>query len=227
MYRKLLILSLLLILPGLILAQVCKIAGKVVDMETKEPLIGANVIIEGTLLGASTDLNGNYVILNVPPGIYTVKASYVGYQTITVRNVRVTVGLTTEVNFELPSEAIQVPTVEVVAEKPLIEKTATNEIRVVRAEDVQNMPLRGYTSVVAIQTGVVQVGGTIYVRGGRSEEVAYYVDGVYFNNPYNYARTGEVVTTAIEEVSYQAGGFNAEYGYAMSGVVITTTKTGS
>ncbi len=226
MYRKLLILTVMLILPGLLLAQVGKIAGKVVDRETKEPLIGANVIIEGTTLGASTDINGNYVILNVPPGIYTLKASYVGYQTITIRNVRVTVGLTTEVNFELPSEAIQVPTVEVVAERPLVQKNATNEIRVVRAEDVQNMPLRGYTSVVAIQTGVVQVGGTIYVRGGRSEEVAYFVDGVYFNNPYNYARTGEVVTTAIEEVSYQAGGFNAEYGYAMSGVVVTTTKTG-
>lgn len=90
-----------MLLPGLLFAQVGKIAGKVVDRETKEPLIGANVIIEGTTLGASTDLNGNYVILNVPPGVYTLKASYVGYQTITIRNVRVTVGLTTEVNFEM------------------------------------------------------------------------------------------------------------------------------
>ncbi|MCK4590490.1 MAG: carboxypeptidase-like regulatory domain-containing protein, partial [Candidatus Latescibacteria bacterium] len=85
-----------------------KIAGKVVDKETGETLPGVNVIIEGTGLGASTDLEGRYFILNIPIGAYTLKASMIGYVEMEIRNVEVIVDLTTTINFSLKPTIIEV-----------------------------------------------------------------------------------------------------------------------
>lgn len=217
----------LLLLPGLLLAGTTgKIKGRVVDSETKEPLPGANVVVEGTTLGASSDLNGQFVLLNVPVGGYTLKCTFIGYRTVAVTNVRVSVDLTTEVNFNMPSEAVEVGEVSIVAERPLVNKNATNEVHIKTAEEIQNLPVRGYVAVAGLQAGVVQQGGTLFIRGGRSEEVTFYVDGVYQNNPFNSARSGDLSSNAIEEVQVQNGGFNAEYGFANSGLIHTTTKTG-
>ncbi len=109
----------------------------------------------------------------------------------------------------------------------MIEINATNEVRVVRSEDIQNMNVRGYTDVVALQTGVVvDASGDLHIRGGRTDEVGFYVDGVYVNNAYTSGRAGDVPNLSLEEVSFQSGGFGAEYGSANSGIVKTTTKTG-
>jgi len=123
-------------------------------------------------------------------------------------------------------EAIEGETITVTAERPLIEINATNEVHVVRAEDIKNLPVRGYANVVALQTSVVDDEGTLHIRGGRSEEVGYYVDGVSAVDPYSLTRRGSIPNISIEEVSIQAGGFGAEYGGAGSGIVNTTTKTG-
>lgn len=203
-----------------------KISGKITDRETGDPLPGANIIVVGTSLGAAAGLNGTFTILDVSPGIYTLKASFIGYRTVEIQNIRVTVDLTTNLNFEMPSQAIEGSDVIIIAERPLIDPNATNEIHVKRAEDIENMPIRGYLNIVATQAGVVQVGGTLHIRGSRAEEVAYYVDGVYMNSAYTLARTGDVINNSIEEVSFQAGGFGAEYGSANGGIINTTTKSG-
>ena len=109
MFRKLLlVLAALLLLPGLLLAQDGKLRGKVTDRESGEALIGANVTVEGTSLGAATDVNGEYVILSVIPGTYTVKATYIGYSPITVSNIIVNSGLTTTADLKMVSSAVQV-----------------------------------------------------------------------------------------------------------------------
>jgi len=213
------------------MAQTGKIAGKVTDRETKEPLVSANITIEGTTLGATSDVEGRFTILAVPPGEYTVKASYVGYQTITQQKIRVSSGLTTELNFDLPPEAVQVPQVVIVAERPLIKKDQTNTLRIQTSEELNTLPIRGTTNFVALQASVVKNEGSnlLYIRGGRSEEVSYLVDGVTVNNPlsgnaspaFNY-----INQNAIEELQIQTGGFNAEYGAAMSGVINLNTKQG-
>lgn len=228
MFRKVCaVLSGLLLLPALLLAGTTgKIKGKVTDRESGEVLPGANVTVEGTILGAAADMNGEFIILNVPVGSYTVTASFIGYRPMTISSVRVNADLTTEIDFSLPSEAIEVAGVEIVAERPLVNKNATNEVHIRSAEEIQSLPIRGFANVVGIQAGVVQVGGTLYVRGGRAEEVTYYVDGVYQNNAYNLGRAGDVINNSLEEVQYQAGGFNAEYGFANSGLVHATTKSG-
>ena len=228
MYRRFCFVLLgLLILPGLLLAGTTgKVRGKVVDSQSKEPLPGANVTLEGTSLGAATDINGEFVILNVPVGSYAAKCSYIGYRTVVVSNVRVNVDLTTEINFDMPTEAIEVGTVEIIAERPLVNKNATNNQTVRTSDEIQNLPIRSYAQMVNISAGVVSTNDNTYIRGGRAEETAYYVDGVYQNNLRTGAQTGDVSQGALEEVSVQVGGFNAEYGFASSGVVNVVTKTG-
>jgi len=219
--------SIVLLTPFLVFGGTTgKIVGKVVDKQTGEPLPGANVLLVGTTMGASTDANGEYIIINVPVGTYSLKATYIGYQEVTVTNVEVHVDLTTEINFELPTEAITLKPVTIVAERPLVNKYATNEIHIRTAEEIEKIPVRSYTDVVALQAGVVKIGNTLHVRGGRSEETVYYVDGVYQNDPYDLGKAGEIIQTSIQEISYQAGGFNAEYGFANAGLVNITTKTG-
>jgi outer membrane receptor protein involved in Fe transport len=206
-----------------------KVSGKVVDSESKEALPGANVIIEGAplTLGAATDVNGEFIILNVPPGTFAVKTRLIGYRTVTIRNVIVSVDLTTNVNFEMPTEAVAMNEVVITAERPLVNKNATNETHVMTSEDIENMPLRNYAAIVATSTGVVTARNDLYVRGGRRDEVAYYVDGVYSNDLRTGTRVGDVPIASLEQINYQAGGFSAEYGFANSGVVVATSKAGA
>ncbi len=204
-----------------------KVRGKVTDKQTGEPLVGATVIIEGTSQGAATSIDGEYIILNVQPGTYVLRARFLGYKDVTVSNVQVNVDLTTEINFAMPSEAVQLGGVQIVAETPLVNKSATNSVSLYNAQTIANMPVRGVNAVFALSGGVVSQDGNFYVRGGRSDEVAYYVDGVPVTNPMNMSSSLNVITNSIQEVSAQIGGMTAEYGGALSGVVNTTTKIGS
>ena len=92
-----------------------KIAGKVRDKENHQPIIGANIFVKGTTLGAVTDANGYYFILRVPPGTFQLQISIIGYQTVTVQNVQVQVDLTTEINEQLSSTPVQMGEVLVTA----------------------------------------------------------------------------------------------------------------
>lgn len=204
-----------------------KIRGTVKDKQSGEPLIGASVVIDGTTQGASTDVNGQYIILNVQPGKYTLRSSYLGYQTTTMSNVVVNIDLTTDVNFDLSSEAVSLQAVNIVAEAPLVNKNATNTVVQFKSDQIENIPVRGVQGVFALAGGVVNQGGNLFVRGGRTGEVAFYVDGVLVNNPMNRQSALTLNNNAIEEVSAQIGGMTAEYGNALSGVVNTSTKIGS
>jgi len=216
-----------MLLPGLVLGQSGKIRGVITDAETGEPLMGANVLVQGTMLGTATDEDGEYMILNVPVGRYDIVATYMGYQKVTIENIIVTNGLSTYRDVEMPKVVLEGQEVVIVAEKPLVDQNATNDIKVIRTENLENLPLRGYANVVASQAGAVIDGdGQIHVRGGRSEEVGYYIDGVLMNSPYDNRRTGSVSDNALEEIAYQPGGMNAEYGGFNSGVVSTVTRTG-
>jgi outer membrane receptor protein involved in Fe transport len=203
-----------------------KMMGTVVDARTGDPLPGANVVLEGTTMGAATDRGGTYVILNVPPRSYNIAVSVVGYKTTRIENVIVHLDLTTIQDVTLEETVLEGQVIVVTAARPLVERNATNATRVLRLEDFQNLPMREYSEVIATQPGVVAVGEAMHVRGGRQDEIAYYVDGVYINDLRTGERMGDVPINSVEEISYQAGGFNAEYGFANSGVVHTTTKIG-
>jgi outer membrane receptor protein involved in Fe transport len=224
---SLIISTILFVSTFLFSGTVGKISGKITSRETGSPLAGANVAIVGTTYGTTTDTNGDYVILNVPVGIHSLKAHCNGYRDVTIKDVRVNIDLTRAVNFELPSEANERSEVEILSEQPLISSNATNSVSTLTSEEIQYKPLRGYRPLVALAPGsVTDEDGFTYVRGGRIEETAYYIDGVYQNNLRLGTPTGNLSAYSLEEVSVQAGGFNAEYGFANSAIVNAITKTG-
>ena len=197
-----------------------KIAGKVIDAQTKELLIGVNVIIPGTTLGAASDLNGNYFIINIPPGIYQLKASAVGYASQTVNNVTVSADRTTQIEFELASQAIEMTGVVVVADRPIVQKDLTSTTSTVTSDQISKLPLENVSSAVNLQAGVVEG----HFRGGRSNEVKYLIDGISVNDVFSGNFSLEAQINTVQEIQVLSGTFNAEYGEALSGVVNQVTK---
>ncbi len=203
-----------------------KIAGVVKDATTGDGLPHANVVVVDTKLGATADEKGRFFILNVPAGTYTLKATYIGYADYTVEDVRVSADLTTNIAVELTSSDIQVEEVVIRAERPIIDKTATNAVRIIDAEDLDILPLRGVSSVISLQTGVVEDEGSLHIRGSRSDEIGYYVEGASVRNVVTGGNAVNLIDEALEEIQLQAGGFNAEYGGANAGIILQELRTG-
>jgi len=218
--------TLLLLLASTAYAQTGKIVGKVTDLQTGEALIGANIIVQGTSLGAATNVEGDFIILNVPPQTYTLLARYIGYKEVTQSNIRVSVNVTTEVIFALPSETYELGDVTVIATKPMINKNVTNSINIVGSDELDNLPVRGVANVVSTQAGVVTQGGALYVRGSRSDQVSYRVDGVDVTDVVFGGASTLGIQNAVQEIQFQAGGYSAEFGGANAGIISTTSKTG-
>lgn len=206
-----------------------KISGRVLDKESKEAIPFASVFVEGTSLGSLADDNGSFVILNVPPGVFTVTASLIGYQKTSIKNVRVNVDFTTKLSIEMSSGAIDMPAVVVQGERnPLIRRDLTNPTIAINAENIAELPVDQISDVIRLQAGVVTDNdGAIHVRGGRSNEIAYSLNGISLNDPYGQSRSIGIATNAVQEVSVSTGTFSAQYGNALSGVVNYVTKEGT
>lgn len=222
----------ILVLATPLLAQTTnygKLSGVVSDKNTGEPIPGVAVRVLGTNIGAATGPEGRYTIIYLPAGSQDIEAAVIGYASLRKEGVLVVPGLTTEVNFELTSVAVELrEVITVKAERPLIERDATSSTKIITADEIKQMPVRGFQQVVQLQTGVVagdnRGNSLIQIRGGRPGEVNYFIDGF---NTQDFV-TGEVganlSNNAIAEVIVMAGGYNAEYGQAMSGIVNTVTK---
>ena len=204
-----------------------KITGTVSDAVTGYALPDANVLLVETEASASTDSEGRFFLLNVSPGLYTLRVTYVGYRPVTMEGVRVSADLTTDLEFVLGSEAIEVEEVVIQAERPIIDKNATNAVRIVEAEDIEILPGRGLGSVINLQPGVVIDEGVLHIRGSRSDEIGYYVDGTSVRNPVSGVTAISLIDEALQEIQLQAGGFNAEYGGANAGIILQELRTGA
>jgi outer membrane receptor protein involved in Fe transport len=205
-----------------------KIVGIVIDKLNGELLAGANVYLENTSLGAAADLEGTYVILRVPSGKYNVVAEYLGYKKVTVTNVQVLTDLTTTLNFEMEPETIEGEEIVVIAEAPLIKKDLTSVEARVQAEEIGRMAVQDVGDILSLQAGVVKdAGGGIHIRGGRSTEVAFMVNGINITDDFSRNQSFQVENESIQELQVISGTFNAEYGNAMSGIVNIVTKSGT
>jgi len=213
-----------------------KLSGKVTD-EKGQPLAGVNVRIESQRVGAVSDDKGEYYVVGVLGGTYVVRANILGYAPFVADNVTITPDFTTELNIKMKPEAVQMEEVHVSAERPLLQKDATNTTRFISQDQIARMPTRGYQEAAAQQSGIVnfqrqidresQNGSTLIVRGGRPNETAYYVDGFSQQDPLTGNATTSINNNAIQEVVVLNGGFNAEYGKIMSGVVNVITREGT
>ncbi|WP_457566815.1 TonB-dependent receptor [Caldithrix abyssi] len=230
MHKKLIrILFLIIALAGYLFSGTTgKIAGRVVDKNTGEPLSGCNIIIKGTQMGGATDIDGYYVILNIPPGVYTLQAIYVGYVTQEIQNVTVKVDLTTKINFKLSEASFEGEEIIVIAERPLIQQDATATASVVGAKEIEMAPIESFEQIAQTKAGVnVGPEGSLHFRGGRSSEVAYIIDGITVTDAIHGGTSAiDISTNAIQELSLITGSFSAEYGQAMSGIVNIVTKEG-
>jgi outer membrane receptor protein involved in Fe transport len=206
-----------------------KIAGRVTEKATGDALIGVNVVIDGTTQGTVTDTNGNYVIVNVRPGDYTLAFSYIGFAREVVSGIRVSTGQTTRYNISLREQVVEGEEIIVRAERPLVSKDLTASRKSVIAAEIEALPVEDFFGVLVTQAGVSQgPSGEIHIRGGRSNEIAYLVDGMSVGNPFDTNGLATTVATgAIQEMTVISGAFNAEYGRAMSGIVNLVTKEGS
>jgi outer membrane receptor protein involved in Fe transport len=222
------ILLLILLLPICIYSGTTgKLAGTIKDAQTGEPLVGANVIIEGTNFGAATNINGEYVILNISPGRYNVKFSFIGYETTIMQDVSITVDQTTIFQIKLNPQSIMVDEVVVTARTPLIQKDVTSSISVITREEIEALPVATFTELLSLQAGVTGSGSNLHVRGGRTNEVAYMIDGTLVDDPLLGGLATNINNDAIQEMSLLSGTFNAEYGDALSGVVNIVTRDGT
>lgn len=224
------LLFLFILVPIFVYSQAGKIAGTVTDAQTGEPLIGVNISLANTSRGATTDINGDYVILNVPVGTYDINFNYIGYKDAIVKKVSVSADLTSDVNYAMEEGVVELgQEIVVVAERPMIRKDETNTNIITTADQISQMPVRTIQDVAALSAGVVRTenSNVMNIRGGRGGESSVYIDGVLVNDPYNKAVRVDLPASSIEEISVQTGGFNAEYGESMSGIVIATTKQGT
>ncbi len=221
------ILLLLLSCSLLMGANFGRISGKVVESESGDPIMGANIIVEGIDLGAASDQEGNYLIAQIPPGKYNVRCQYIGYTPVVVKNITVTSNRIAFVNFELSPKTLDMEEVVVTAQRDEIEKDLTATTRSVQTAEIEEMPTTTITDVIRTQPGVVSAGG-LHFRGGRSGEVVYMVDGVPMVNPLSTdINSSEMINKgAIAEMQMISGTYSAEYGNAMSGVINITTREG-
>ncbi len=210
-----------------------KISGRVTDKATGEALVGANVTIKGLRIGAATDVNGDYFILNVPPGTYTLTISMLGYETVNSSNVSVNIDRTTSKSFTLVTTLIEGEVVNIVAERPVIEKDLTASEQIVTSKVLENSGVRTIKDVLETQAGIFsdnsnlawQRGGTKgYVRGSSLVQAVYMIDNLSVNSGLVSDNYSGFNTSTIEQVSVLTGGYNAEYGEGRSAVVNIVSK---
>lgn len=227
-FLSLAVLALLVFAAGGALgAEAGRVRGRVYDSKSREPLVGANIVVDGTDLGAATDVDGEYLIVNIPPGRHSLTASYISYQSLRKTEVLVIVDQTVTEDFALSSERIQMDVVEVRSTPPPIVRTVAATSQTMGSEDIAKMPVSTLADIVRLQTGVtVSATQGTHIRGGRPDEVAYFVDGVATSDPLYGYQAARVNPEATAEVVVISGGFDAEYGEAMSGIIQVITKEG-
>ena len=204
--------------------QTGKIAGRVTDSGSGEPLVGCNVLISGTSSGAATDANGEYFIINLTPGSYVVEFSMIGYASYTSEGVNVNIDVTTPVDAALTTEAVELAGVSVTAERPAIEKTLTSSKQIVTGDMMAAMAVTDVNDVVKTLPGVTEFNGELHIRGGRSGEEMYLVDGASVTNAVMGGQAIPVNPSMVGELQLITGTFNAEYGQAMSGLFNTVLR---
>lgn len=202
-----------------------KISGRVTDATTGEGLPFAVVRLAGTQLGAYTDDQGYYVILNVPPGTYNIEVTYAGYQPGFVKGVIVEVDRTIEVNIGLKPTTVEVEPIVVEAKEKLIRPDLPESRKIMKGEEVSQIPVMNIQSVVEISAGVVERGG-LHVRGSRPDEVVYVVNGVEVRDPFTGFTAPGIPLLAMEEAGVATGGFDVDQGAAAGGTINLVTKGG-
>jgi len=227
---KKLILTYFIFSISLFAQQTGKLSGTVLDAATGESLPGVNVILKGTYYGAASNINGIFSIDNISVGIYNVDVSLIGYKTFKFTSIEIEAGKTTQLDVNLEETVLTLEQdVVVIGEKPLMDVEETQSKRTISKDEIDALIVENVQNIVSQQSGiVVNNNNEVHIRGGRTYENAFLLDGVSVQDPI--AGTGfglQLSASAIEEVEVITGGFNAEFGQATSGIINVKTREGS
>jgi len=180
-------------------------------------------VIVGSSQGAASSLDGYYQILNVKPGVYSLRATFIGFSTIIIENVNVAIDLTTEVNIVMQEEVIEGQEIVITAEKPVVQRDVSASVTSIQADEIATLPVTDVSSVIRLGAGIR---GTS-VRGGSSSDLEFAVNGISQRSTRSNSASQEISFTSVNAIQVQTGGFNAEYGNIQSGLISVTTKEGS
>jgi len=214
------------------------IYGRVVDKSTNEPLIGANVIIPGTEFGAATNFDGEYSISNVPPNTYQVRASVIGYNSVTKTDISVMPGRPAIVNFELTVTAIELEGVVVQSDYFVRNPIELGSIKSFSNEEIRRSA-GGFEDViraVSVLPGVAQADpgrNDLIVRGGGPSENLYLIDGIPVQNINHFGTQGAtggplsyVNLDFVSGTTFSTGGFSVLNGDKLSSVLTIDLREG-
>ncbi len=198
--------------------------GKIIEKETGEAIIGANVVLKKNGVfetGSDTDFDGNYSLTNLDPGTYDIEVSYVGFPTQRITDVIVAAGKGTRLDVELESEGIELDLKIVVTgyKIPLIDVDNTSTGGFVTAEQIQRLPSKNINAIVANVAGTSSAdeGDDITIKGSRSNATVYFLDGIRVSGNLP-------PQTEVEQLQVITGGVEAQYGDVTGGVISVTTK---
>lgn len=186
------------------------------------------VVMQGTqrITGGQTNAKGTAIIINIPPGLYTVKFSLIGYEEVIVRDVRIQVDQTANLSPILNRAGVRLSSVVVQATEDKVERDRVGSAKQIEMDRMSDTAVSDIAGIISLQAGVTNIGGELHIRGGRANEVNYTVDGMSVSDPVDGGATLQVDTDAISDMKVMTGGFPAEYGNAQSGVVNIVTKDG-
>jgi hypothetical protein len=199
-----------------------KISGIIKSGDTGDVLFGANVMLEGTAWGAATNANGEYYIINIPPGVYTMRVSMMGYTTTSVTEIRVNIDKTTPVNVTINPGVLQGEQITIVAERPRVELDLTASKEVLTDEEISRSWGIEMEEVIQDLPGVNINGG---IRGGFGLDVADMLNGMDMRDIASNANFTSINLSTVQELEVLTGGWNAEYGQANGAIVQAVTKT--
>ncbi len=221
-----LVVLLLALAAALMAGTTGKIAGVVSDSESGDALPGVNIVVEGTSAGAVTNLDGQYTLLNLKPGLYDLRFTILGYAEYRVRQVRVDIDLTTALDVRLRPVALQGEEVVVVAQRPIVARDVSNSQMNIESRTIEAMPVETVREVISLQAGIERGREGIIVRGGGASQTAFMMDGLSLNDERSNIPYTAVGLSSVKEIQIQTGGFNAEYGNLRSGLVNVITREG-
>ena len=222
----------LLTLP--MLAQNGTVRGTVMDKETGESIISATVRLAGTDFGTVTDLDGLFVIANVPAGEYRLLATYIGYDSVSV-DIKLSPGGINFQRINMTEGGVQLKEISISGKRT----AAKTEVQIssvrISTREIKALPSTGgepdIAQYLSVLPGVVfsgDQGGQLYIRGGSPVQNKILLDGLTIYKPFHSIGFFSVFETeTIKNVDVLTGGFNAEYGGRISAIVDIKTREGN
>ncbi len=201
--------------------------GVVRDAKSGETLPGVNVYIQGTNFGTATDINGHYELNGISPGEYNIEFSFIGYAKKAFTGIRLKGGEKKELNVSLETTALTFDEVVIVGKKPLVDIDDPKGTTEIEKDVIEEAPTTNIQHILNTQAGIQQNPEGVHIRGGRTYETGFYIDGVNASDPLSGTGFGiDLGTNAINSIEINTSGSDVVFGDATAGTVNTNTRSG-